>query len=372
MRVRRLKHSVLLLLITFLVSLCFLKLQSVSAAGTSFTMGINQPTNQIEKNTNYFNLLVKPKQEQTLTIVLKNLVNKPNTITVTPVSAYTNNNGIIDYKTSITSTKTAAKYQWSDLVSPNSMTIEVPANSTRNINFTLKVPNDTFPGLIDGGFRAMSTSDAVTTQAKQGLSIKNKYAMIIGATVQMSKEYVSPELELNEIQPALVANTTTLLANIENTKPSLFGKMTIDAKVTKRGSDKVLHSAKRTNLSMAPLSNFNYQVDWGREQFKNGKYTLYLTAKSGSKTWKFTRNFTIAAASAEKVNKKAVNLKKPNYWWIWLLLGLLVLILIILLIIWKRRKKDDDDEPKAEESKPALKETKDTPDSDKNSEPTDN
>lgn len=266
----------------------------------------------------------------------------------------------------------AIKRHLTDLIEPKTATVDVPAKGSTNVTFILTAPSATFSGLIDGGFRATSQNDATSTQSSKGIGIKNKYAMIIGATVQMSKEYVSPELELNEIQPALVANTTTLLANIENTKPSLFGEMMIDAKVTKRGSKKVLHSAKRTNLSMAPLSNFNYQVDWGREQFKNGKYTLYLTAKSGSKTWKFTRNFTIAAASAEKVNKKAVNLKKPNYWWIWLLLGLLVLILIILLIIWKRRKKDDDDEPKAEESKPALKETKDTPDSDKNSEPTDN
>ncbi|WP_125607205.1 DUF916 and DUF3324 domain-containing protein [Lapidilactobacillus bayanensis] len=332
-----------LMMTSVLLGLFFLKPQSVSAAGTSFTMGIKQPANQIEKSANYFDLLIQPKQEQTLTLVLKNLANQTNKITVTPVAAYTNNNGIVDYQAKVTTTQTAAKYQWTDLVAPKSVTVNIPAKSTTNVNFKLKVPDDTFAGLIDGGFRAMSTHDTTTAKVKNGMGIKNKYAMIIGATAQMSKTNVSPELKLNTVKPALVANTTTLLVNLENIKPSLFGEMTVTAKVTKRGSDKVLHAAKRTNLSMAPMSNFNYQIDWNRERFKAGQYTLHLTAKSGVKTWKFTRHFTIAAAKAERINKKGVNLKQPNYWWLWLLLGLLLLI-VILFIIWKRHKKDEKDD----------------------------
>lgn len=315
----------------------------VQAAGTSFTLTTKMPNSQINPSVDYFNLLVKPKQVETLTVVLQNQSNHINKITVSPVSTYTNNNGIVDYKRKVTTAKTSAKYQWTDLISPKSVTVNVPAKSIENVYFKLTVPNDTFSGLIDGGFRAISDSDTTTTKAKSGMGIKNQYAMIIGATVQMSKDYVSPDLKLNKVRPGLVSNTTTLLANIENTEPSLFGEMTIDAKVTKRDSDKVLHSAKRSNLSMAPMSNFDYQIDWGREQFKAGKYTLHLTAKSGVKTWKFTRNFTIKSDTADKVNKKGVNLKKPNYWWLWLLLGLL-LLLIILFIIWKRRKKDDEEE----------------------------
>lgn len=342
------KLRLLLLSFGFLLGLLLAMPQQVHATGANFTLAIQEPKNQIDQNTGYFNVLVEPKQEQKLTVVVNNLSDQQNTITIRPVSAYTNGNGIVAYRRRMTPRYSSASYHWTDLIIEKKQTVVIPAGGQASTTFTLKIPDTSIAGLIDGGFRATSNqSDTQTVQ--KGFKIRNKYALIMGATAQMSKTYVSPELKLNKVKPGLVANTTTLLANIENTEPSLFGEMTIDAKVTKRGSDKVLHSAKRSNLSMAPMSNFNYQIDWNREPFKVGKYTLHLTAKSGVKTWRFTRNFTIASAKADKVNKKAVNLKKPNYWWLWLLL-LLLLLLIIWFVIWKRRKKDDEDETATEDN----------------------
>lgn len=332
-----------------LVSIFVTTPETSYAAGASFTISSRTPTTQLDKTVDYFNLLVTPSREDTLTLVVNNLSDTANTVKITPVGAYTNDNGVIAYRHKLTTQETSSKVTFPDLIQQQSISVDLGPKETKEVSFNFKAPAESFKGLIDGGFQAMSANDETTTQAQKGFSIKNKYALTLGATVQMSTDYVSPELKLNQVEPSLVSNATTLLANLENIEPSLFGKMTVDAKVTARGKDKVLHQAKQSNLEMAPLTNFNYRIDWNHEPFQPGQYTLHLVAKSGSKVWKFDRNFTIKRADADRVNKKAVNLKKTNNWWIWiLLLILLLIILIIIFIIWKRRKDKKDEEAQAQ------------------------
>lgn len=298
-------------------------------SGTGFTMKIKTPAKSLDPEQSYFNLLVQPGDSETLTLQLQNLRKQTRQFKVTPVSAYTNNNGYVDYKAQVNTAQSQAKYQFTDMTS-EAQTVTVAGNATKEVSFSLSVPQDKFAGIMVGGFRAADINQAKNDQADQkGFTINNRYAMLMGATVQETKQLHMPELSLGKITPTVVRGATTLSTQISNQVPTMFGQLNINATVTKRGQTEVLHKLKRKNLSMAPASTFNYQMDWNHEAFKPGKYTLHLKATSGTKHWNFDEPFTITATQAKRVNDKGVNLKRD---WSWLLILLLILLILLLLI----------------------------------------
>ncbi len=117
--------------------------------------------------------------------------------------------------------------------------------------------------------------------------------------------------------------------NLQNTKATLVGGLAVDAKIYKKGSEKVLHESKRTDLSMAPNSNFNYSVDWENQELKPGKYKVHLVAKNKEDKWEWTKEFTISSDQAKKANKVALGLEK-DYTWMYIVGGVLLFILLII------------------------------------------
>ena len=76
----------------------------------------------------------------------------------------------------------------------------------------------------------------------------------------ISVEYdneVEPHLTLNTVAPGQMNARNVINANIQNTKPMLVNQLSIDAKISRKGSSEVLyHSEKK----MHPNSNFNYPI----------------------------------------------------------------------------------------------------------------
>lgn len=107
----------------------------------------------------------------------------------------------------------------------------------------------------------------------------------------------------------------------------------------------MLHEAKRTELSMAPNSNFNYSVDWENQELKPGKYKLHLVAKNKDDKWEWTKDFTISSDEAKKANDKALGLEK-DYTWLYITGGILLLLILITVtyLIGRRTAKKKDDE----------------------------
>ncbi|PWF99685.1 DUF916 and DUF3324 domain-containing protein [Levilactobacillus bambusae] len=304
------------------------------SSGAGFTMQIEKPANTIDETQSYFNLKVRPNQKQTLAIKVINLQDRQRTVRVTPVSAYTNDNVQVAYRPHVAAGQTLANYQFSDLVS-GAQTVTVAPKATKVVKFQLRVPTHTFRGLIDGGFKAEGT-DQKPAKAEKGFSINNRYALLMGATLQEDTKRVSPTLKLTAVTPKIVNQTTTLVANLNNAKPVLFGQMTIKSQVTKVGSDKVLHSQTKRNLTVAPSTAFGYRMDWNREPFKPGKYNLHLVATSGTKEWIFDQRFTISRQEAAELNQRGHNLKK-SYLWLWILFGILLLILLLIAVYYYGR-----------------------------------
>ncbi|WP_077275810.1 DUF916 and DUF3324 domain-containing protein [Vagococcus penaei] len=310
----------------------------------SFKMNIVPPDSQKDKKTSYFDLKVKPNETLDLKINVSNTGNDKKKIRVTPTNAQTNQNGVIDYSIPGKDYKpdSTLKFPFTSLVDGGEQTVEIDGGKSKEVTFKVKTPSEAFKGLILGGFVADLPDVDQKNEKTEGVKIVNKFQVVKAVMLRESDEKVAPELKMNDVKPALVGYRTAVTANLQNVEPEMFGKMKVDAEVTKKGSTEVIKKEVKEGLEMAPNSNFDYPIMWNNQRLEPGDYTLKLTATSGSKTWPFTKDFTISRDESDKLNKDAVDLAEPEGLpiWVYILIGVLILLVIVIIIIVIRNAKN--------------------------------
>lgn len=260
-------------------------------------------------------------------------------VKISPNPAFTNQLGVIDYSQHDFPKDSSAKYTIPELLS-KPQTIALKAGETKPVTFKLQVPKEKFKGMILGAFFAEQEKE----KTKQS-GIVNRYQLSFGIALRESLDYITPDLKLNQVKPAVYQSLPAVFANLQNIEPQSFGEMHVDAKVYKKGSKEVFKQAKADNQEMAPNSNYDFPISWGDNPLETGDYHLSLVAKSGKKTWKFEKDFSIVASDADKINQEASALPEPNYLWLYIFIAVLLLILLLLLaFLLGRRKRNEDEE----------------------------
>lgn len=237
---------------------------------------------------------------------------------------------------------------FAEIVTEGANEITLKPNETKDWAATIQMPADKYDGIILGGlhFQEKKDEDAKKKSEEKDVQIKNEYAYVFGVKLTETPTVVKPELALNSIKPTTKNYRNVVEFNLQNTKATLVGGLSVDAKIYKKGNKEVLHESKRTNLSMAPNSNFDYSVDWENQALKPGKYQLHLVAKTADDTWEWTKDFTISSDDAKKANDTALGLEK-DYTWLYIAGGILLLLLIITTTYFigrraaKKKQKDE-------------------------------
>lgn len=326
------------------------------AEALHYSVSAQIPANQVDKNVSYFALKVTPGTTQDLGVTISNSDSAEHTYRVSVNRAATNTNGVVDYsKRGIK--KPSSLTADVEAMTPSAFTIKVPAKSSKVAVIKLTVPTKPFAGLALGGVRVAELDTTKTTTKSKGLSLNNKFAYVIGLALQEDATYdnIAPDMTLHSVNAKQINYRNYISANLENTKPNMMRKLKITAKVSKQGSSDPIFSTTKSDMAMAPNSDFAFPISTKNNPLQPGDYTLDLNAwaSGGKYHWHFTKNFTITAAEANKLNKTAVELKKtkPNYLlWILIAIGILILLLLLLILflLFKRRKKDDDEDENAQ------------------------
>lgn len=338
------KIRTIILAVVFAGSLLFPVIgQADEGLGVNFSAVV--PENQVEATT-YFDLLVKPDSQQTLTMQVANLGDTEKHLKISGTTAYTNENGLIDYNKVKVAKDSSAKTTFSDMIS-TPQTITLKAKEIKNVTFQLKVPKAAFSGTVLGGFYLESLDKSNQTTSNSGIQIDNRYAMIIGAKLRENlTEKIKPNLKLNAVKPGLVHDYTALLVNIQNTAPAMFGEATLKAEVTKKGESQPIRTASAEGIEMAPNSNFDYAIDWNKEAIEPGDYHLKVeitSTKEKENHWILEKDFTIKKQQAKQTNDQAIVTAKDNTW-LYITIGVVLLIIIAILsfILGKKRGNKGD------------------------------
>lgn len=337
----------------------------VQASELNFAVNPIIPENQIDKDKTYFDLELSPGQTQTLEVQLKNDTDKELTVEASINSATTNLNGVVEYGPNDIKPDSSLAYNLKDYAGV-AQEIKIPSKQVITVPIDLKMPEQTFDGVMAGGitFKEKNTESTDPSADQKGLAIKNEYSYVIALVMRQNTTPVQPDLQLLTVEPSQVNARNVINIGLQNPTASYLNQLKLSGKITKKGSQKMIYAIDSTGLQMAPNSNFSYPVSLNGQKLEPGDYHLDLTAYgmkstdgpykakdengqeiSFNKKWTFTKDFTIKDTVAEKLNKKDVSIEKPNNMWLYLLIGGLVLIILVLLffLLFKRKKRDEEE-----------------------------
>lgn len=330
-----------------------------AAEGINYSVKATIPENQIDASKSYFDLKMMPDQEQNLAMTLKNTSKESITVNVTPTTATTNQNGVIDYSVRDAKDDSSLAYPFTSLVDKEQK-VTLKANESKEVIFKLHMPKDSFDGTILGGFSiAEDTTSDKNEKSSEGVQIKNEYSFIIGVSLKETEATIVPELVLNDVKPTLLNYRTAVTLNLQNTKATIVNGLKVDASISKKGSSEVLYKETKEGLSMAPNSNFDYPISWANQALKAGEYEVSVKASAGEKNWTFKKAFTISADESKKLNDEAVEVKQETDYF-WLIIGVLVgvIFLIIAIVVFFMYKKQKERKRKEEAAKLKAKRKK--------------
>ncbi|MFJ6268306.1 DUF916 and DUF3324 domain-containing protein [Lysinibacillus xylanilyticus] len=317
------------------------------ASASKFNFGVYTviPDNQIDKKKSYFNLKMEPNQKQTLTIQLKNDTEED--VVIEPIihSATTNINGVVEYGPTSAERDSSLPYEIGDLIQTEKE-ITIPAKGSKDLQLNVTMPEEEFDGILAGGItlEEKKTTSKNTEETTKGVSIENKYAYVVGITLQETDEIVKQDLQLHDIKAGQVNARNVINATLQNPTATYLNRFEVDAEVTKKGKTEVLYKSEKQDMQMAPNSNFEYPISLNGEKFKSGTYTLQVKAKSSEESWEFEKDFTIKGEEVKQFNATDVSIEGPNY--IAYLVGLLILLVagLLLFIFYSKKKQKKQQE----------------------------
>ncbi|EMF0439769.1 DUF916 and DUF3324 domain-containing protein [Enterococcus hirae] len=293
-------------------------------------------SHQIDKNSGYFYLSEKPNSKDNITIKLTNSSNKDKTLNVKIVDANTNSNGIIDYTGSLKN-NSSLKIPLTSLVKTTEKEVLVPKNSSVNTNLKITMPNKSIDGVILGG---VVVSEKENNQKKQKGMVGNNYTYTIGIALTNEEKvnlFKNISVNLENVTADLSSGKKVVQANILNPNPYIFSKAQVHGAVYSEDGTKKIKENSMDNVSIAPYSCLPFQIDWGKEDLKPGKYLFKGTVKTAENTWNFERKFDIAGDKAKEINKQSVfKVILPN-WFKYSSVVLIILIVLGTIYIYRRK-----------------------------------
>lgn len=275
--------------------------------GAGFTVESIIPDNQVDNNFTFFYLKTVPEQPQTIEVKVKSLQKEPVTLKVAVHNAISSSVGDINYS------KTNPKLDES-LTNPITSFVKVKddlkeitvANfEERIVAFEITPPKDSYSGVKLGSLRFLREAEESTSEQT---GVVPEFARVIALMLTEDEATFNQgaELHLKKVDLTLFNGRKIVAATIQNDQPKVLQEMTIKGKVTRKGEKEVLAEQEQVDFSVAPNSNFDFQLPLGIERFAPGTYVFTGEAKGDNRTWKWEEEFIVGREKAEKINEETV------------------------------------------------------------------
>lgn len=350
-------HLVSCLLLVLLFSILPNKVYAEDIA-TGFTYELKFPDNQTDKQLNYYDLMMKPGQEQELTIVLSNPGKEAITVDLNLNGAKTNSNGVIEWANDKIKNDDSLKFKFEDIVSgPNK--VDLAGGETKEVKLSVKMPQTSYDGIITGGLQLIREGQNENVSEANGSRVLNQYAYAVSIVLHETDKKVTPDLKYNRTYAGQQNYRNSILVNLSNVEAAFLNNLNIEAQISKKGSQEVLYEAKTTGMRMAPNTFIDFPISMNGDKMVAGKYTSHILATSGDQRWEWTEEFEITTKDADKFNARDVGLVQDNSinWGliIGIVAGLFVLILLVFIILRITRRKKNNEKSSSKKKKTSSK-----------------
>nr|WP_137625411.1 DUF916 and DUF3324 domain-containing protein [Lactiplantibacillus pingfangensis] len=298
-----------------------------------FSVSAKIPDNQLNKKNSFFDLKMNKGQDETLQTTIYNVTNQDIKVQTAIHTAYTNGNGAIEYVTPAKSFDQSLTYKMTDLTKlQGSKTVTVPANGSTVVSAQVQMPNKDFNGVILGGWYFKRVDQKVTSNVKGSMNVKNQYSYVIGLKYTMGT-VPDPALKLSKVTAGMTNYHRGIFPYIRNTSAVIVPNLTMNTTITSKNTGKVVKTAKKSNVQLAPNSVYRYPMLLGKTKLQAGKYHIKMVVKNTEHRWVFEKDFTITAKAAKTYNDKSVDNSGINVIW-FVVFGALGMLIIVLLGLW--------------------------------------
>lgn len=319
-----------------------------SSAGIGFYVRAVLPENQTDDSLSYFDLRTIPGQRQELCVEVVNDSDKELTIDIEAVSASTNRNGVIDYKTLGVRDRTLA-IPFSEIAVPEQKRITVGPHNTLKAVTVINVPEESYDGVILGGL-VFTRHDSGQEQEPDGTVIRNRYSYVVGVVLSDNDTIVRPEFELDSIEARIVNYYPAIVHRIRNRNAAIAKNINLHIKIWDEAGN-IVADVEKSRIDMAPNSVMPFAVTLtGTEgslpgQLPAGSYNSQIYLEHAGNEVYFEEAFTLGSIETEILNSEIPEAqfarKQENPWLIGLFASIVTFILMCIVFFWldKRRRK---------------------------------
>ncbi|MHC5269719.1 DUF916 and DUF3324 domain-containing protein [Enterococcus sp. LJL98] len=356
----------ILVLTIFVIGLISSYTPTAFASEFNFSVITETPASQIDKEKTYFDVQLKPNQEESLSVLLRNDTDKEVQVGISISRATTNKNVIVEYGPNEIPKDESLAYDLADYLEGPEKVVLKP-KSQEHIAFKAKMPSDSFDGVIAGGLTFKEINEEKTEDKESGMTIKNEYSYVVAVLMRQTLDEVAPNLTLKKVFPDQINARNAIISEVQNDQMTYINQVVVETQITKKGSEEVLYESKKEKLQIAPNSTFEFPTSLEGKRLEAGDYHLSMTVYGnrndngeytrvseveGEKTemtfnnlWEFEEDFTIEGEVAKKLNETDVSIEEEDNFLLYVVIGLLFLIVVLLLIIflvWRRRKNEEE------------------------------
>lgn len=311
------------------------------------------PDNQVDTHLSYFDLLVQPGQEQALVVQIYNEGKEELLVQVSAISASTNYNGVIDYKTPDICDESLIM-PFSEIASVQQEFIAVAPGSMAKAVIALHMPEEAFNGVTLGGIVIKKLNGEDMTQAQDanpdfpqnsGVGVQNVFSYVVGVVLHgTGVEEVKPDFEALEATVGLINARVAVQHYIRNMQPAIAKNVKLEISIYSENKKETVRTAEAL-IDVAPNSVLPYAVFWD-EPIDPGKYISYVSMEWMEQTWSFAMPFEVLAEEAAQINAASVEQPKAQLptWQVVLIILLIVLlttaVILLFILLFKKRKTD--------------------------------
>ncbi|WP_461215268.1 DUF916 domain-containing protein [Lacticaseibacillus sp. GG6-2] len=289
---------------------------TVHAASPNFGVAAVLPSNQLDHSLHYYDLVVAPGSQQTITLALQNTDTGTQRFKISTNRATTSATGTIDYGQHAPAKPQALAVDIESLL-PKAKTYSLAPHTTKQIHLKLKAPAQAWQGVLLGGIRveklngtsANANGAALTVHAAETIPIQ------LRATNALPK--LTPKLTFSGVALTSTGNGTQVGVKLTNPVPAIQSGLSVHATVYHANATKAVLKKDANDLKLAPSSVMTMPLTNDPTQLAAGKYRVEVAADQAGRQWHFFKTFTIKSAVSKDTTTKVKNAtKKPLPLWV--------------------------------------------------------
>lgn len=297
------------------------------------------PENQFDKTRTFYYLKMEPSQKQTIQARIISTQKEPVTVHVAVHDAVSSSVGAIDYAQEKPKLDTSLKNPITSFVKVKDNVKEVIVQNYEEkiVEFEIDMPKETYPGVKLGSIRFLRKAE---DKDKKKTGLVPEYARVIALMLTEDEGTFNhgADLHLKKIDVTVSHGRKVVSVNIQNNQPKVLQDMKIEGTVKKKGEKKTVVSHKMEKFSVAPNSNFDFELPLGLEPFATGTYVFTGNATGDGRTWKWEEEFTIEQRQADKINDETVYKILVPSWVPWTGIGLVIALVGLIAYLIRRQK----------------------------------